>query len=282
MAYTAEISRTNPTCFLFLVDQSGSMADPFAAQPDKKKADEVANAINRLLQTIVLRCAKGHEVLDRFHVGVIGYNSLRVGSAFGGTLAGQLLVPVSKLAAQPLRIEQRVKHIDDGAGGILQQTIRFPVWVEPQANGKTPMCQAFDQAWSSLSEFLGQYPDCFPPLVINITDGRATDGDPEAHSRCVRDLASRDGNVLLFNIHISSRNERPIELPAGDMGLPDDFAKLLFRMSSVLPPQMRDAAQREGYPVTDTTRGFVFNADLVSVIRFLDIGTRVDARNLRN
>ena len=281
MAYTAEISRTNPTCFLFLIDQSGSMADPFAAQPDKKKAEEVANAINRLLQTIVLRCAKGHEVLDRFHVGVVGYGSTRVASAFGGALAGQMLVPVSKLAASPLRVEQRVKRVDDGAGGVLQQTIRFPVWVEPVANGKTPMCAAFDAAWNSLAEFVGQYPDCYPPLVINITDGRATDGDPEAHSQCVRDLASRDGNVLLFNIHISTRNEQPIELPASDFGLPDDFAKLLFRMSTVLPPQMREAAQREGYPVTDTTRGFVFNADLVSVIRFLDIGTRVDARNLR-
>ncbi len=27
MAYAAEISRNNPTCFLFLIDQSGSMAE---------------------------------------------------------------------------------------------------------------------------------------------------------------------------------------------------------------------------------------------------------------
>ena len=33
-------------------------------------------------------------------------------------------------------------------------------------------------------------------------------------------------------------------------------------------------AAAEGYPVTDGSRGFVFNADIVSVIRFLDIGTR--------
>ena len=46
-------------------------------------------------------------------------------------------------------------------------------------------------------------------------------------------------------------------------------------MSSPLPPRLRDAAAAEGYPVCDTTRGFVFNADLVAVVRFLDIGTRV-------
>ncbi len=142
------------------------------------------------------------------------------------------------------------------------------------------MCAALDLAWTSLTEFLARYPDCFPPLVINITDGQATDGSPESHARCVRDLASRDGNVLLFNVHLSSRSERPIELPDQDGALPDDHARLLFRMSSVLPPPMRETARREGYQVADTTRGFVFNGDLVSVIRFLDIGTRVDARNL--
>jgi hypothetical protein len=46
-------------------------------------------------------------------------------------------------------------------------------------------------------------------------------------------------------------------------------------MSSVLPPPLQDAARGEGFRVEEGTRGFVFNADLVSVIRFLDIGTRV-------
>jgi hypothetical protein len=45
-------------------------------------------------------------------------------------------------------------------------------------------------------------------------------------------------------------------------------------MSSVLPPQLQEAARSEGFRVEPGTRGFVFNADLVSVIRFLDIGTR--------
>ena len=37
---------------------------------------------------------------------------------------------------------------------------------------------------------------------------------------------------------------------------------------------MRSIAAQEGYPVGDGARGFVFNADIVAVIRFLDIGTR--------
>jgi hypothetical protein len=280
MPYTAEISRTNPSCFVFLIDQSGSMSETFGAQPDKKKAHEVATAINRLLQTLVLRCAKGQEVLDRFHVGVIGYGSNKVGPAWGGSLAGKTLVPISTLAANPLRVELRTKKVE-GTGGLIEQNVKFPIWVEPVAEGQTPMCEAFDQAWNSLNDFVGKYPLCYPPIVINLTDGRATDGDPEQYARCVRDLASRDGNVLLFNVHLSKRQDRPIELPDRDHVLPDDFAKMLFRMSSVLPPPMRETATREGYLVNEQTRGFVFNADLVSVIRFLDIGTRIDARNLR-
>ncbi len=281
MAYTAEISRTNPSCFLFLIDQSGSMNEPFAGQPDTRKSHEVAAAINRLLQTLVLRCAKGHEVLDRFHVGVIGYGGGRVGPAFGGALAGQVLVPISALATNPLRVETRTRKVPDGAGGLVDQTIKFPVWFEAAAQGKTPMCTALDLAWGNLTDFVARYPDCYPPLVINITDGRATDGNPESHAACVRDLASRDGNLLLFNVHLSARSAQPIELPDQEGVLPDDHAQLLFRMSSLLPPPMRETARREGYRVSDATRGFVFNGDMVSVIRFLDIGTRVDARNLR-
>src|SRR5262249_29809457 len=106
MPYTAEISRTNPSCLLFLIDQSQSMAGSFGGQPGKKKTDGVADALNRLLQNIVLKCAKSGGIRDYFHVGVIGYGS-RVGSVLRGKLAGQALVPASVLANNPLRVEQR-------------------------------------------------------------------------------------------------------------------------------------------------------------------------------
>ena len=53
MPYSAEISRTNPTCLLFLIDHSSSMDGPFGGQPGKKKSDGVADAINRILQNLV-------------------------------------------------------------------------------------------------------------------------------------------------------------------------------------------------------------------------------------
>jgi hypothetical protein len=59
---SAEISRANPSCFLFLTDQSGSMVDPFGDGSGRRKSEGVASAINRLLQTLVLRCAKADGV----------------------------------------------------------------------------------------------------------------------------------------------------------------------------------------------------------------------------
>src|SRR5438128_366362 len=90
MPYSAEISRTNPTCFLFLVDQSSSMLEPFGAQPDKQKAEGVADAINRLLQNLVLKSAKSEGIRDFFHVGIIGYGA-KIELALGGGLAGHAL-----------------------------------------------------------------------------------------------------------------------------------------------------------------------------------------------
>lgn len=279
MGYTAEINRTNPSCFLFLIDQSGSMADPFGSgESNRRKADGVADAINRLLQNLIIKCAKSEGVRDYYHVGVVGYGN-KVGPAFAGSLAGRDLAPISDVANAPARVENRTRKVDDGAGGLIEQSVKFPVWFDPIANGGTPMCSALGKAEKILRGWLDDHPGCFPPIVINITDGESTDGDPGSASASVRALAGDDGNVLLFNLHLSSTRAPQIEFPDSDSTLPDTYAKQLFGHSSALPAYMREIAGQEGFSVSEKTRGFAFNADLVSVIRFLDIGTR--ASNLR-
>lgn len=274
MSYTAEISRANPSCFLFVIDQSGSMQDPFGSgESSKRKADGVADAINRLLQELVLKCARAEGVRDYYYVSVIGYGA-QVAQAFSGSLAGKDLIPISEVANSPARIEERVKKVDDGAGGLVDQKVRFPVWFEPIANGGTPMCLAMSRTQSILSTWLAQHPDGFPPTVINITDGESTDGDPSSVATSIKNLASNDGNVLLYNVHISSMKATPIEFPDNEATLPDQYAQLLFRISSNLPDYTRSIASQAGYPVSDGTKGFAFNTDLVTLIKFLDIGTR--------
>jgi len=274
MPYMAEISRSNPSCFLFLIDQSGSMQDDWAGEPGKKKADGLATIINRMLQNLVLKCAKSEGVRDYYYISVLGYGA-QIGPAFSGELAGRELVPISEIANMPARVEERTRKVEDGSGGLVDQTVRFPIWFDAVANGGTPMCQAMTRAQEILSRWFVQHSSCFPPIVFNVTDGEATDGDPASAASGIKNLASDDGSVILFNIHLSSQKvDHPIEFPDSEAGLPDQHARLLFQFSSPLPDYMRNFAQQEGFRVSEGSRGFVFNADMVSVIRFLDIGTR--------
>ncbi len=273
MSYSAEISRANPSCFLFLIDQSGSMADPFPADPGKRKADGVADAINRLLQNLVIKCAKAEGVRDYYYVGVIGYGE-RIGPAFGGALSGQELVPISAVAANPVRIEERKKKVDDGAGGLVEQTVMFPIWFDPVANKGTPMREALTLADRILRQFVADHPHCFPPVLIHISDGESTDGDPTDLMRQITTICSTDGAVLLFNLHISSNVSNPIAFPNAPAALPDKYAQLLFDTSSELTPFMEGVAKEQGFEIQQGARGFVFNGDLTLVIQALDIGTR--------
>jgi hypothetical protein len=235
----------------------------------------VADAINRLLQNLVIRCAKEEGVRDYFYVSVIGYGA-RVGPAFGGQLAGKEMVAISEVGNMPARVEPRTKKVDDGAGGLVEQSIRLPIWFDPVADGGTPMCQALAQAQDILQKWLAQHPSCFPPVVIQVTDGESTDGDPSAAMKTLTNLSSQDGNVLLFNIHVSSDpSATPIAFPDSTSQLPNKYAQTLFEGASTLTPFMRTVANdQHGLTLSDGARGFVLNGDMVLVIQALDIGTR--------
>jgi len=273
--YSAEISRKNPGCFIFLLDQSASMEDPFGGSNDRRKADELTTIINKLIHNLSIRCAKGDSIYDYFHVAVIGYGQdTVVKSAFDGPLTGKDLIPISELANNPLRIEDRVKKSDDGAGGLVEQTVKFPLWFEAKHAGGTPMSTAFKTAADIVQRWVAEHPKGFAPIVINITDGESTDGDPIPDAKALGSMGTEDGATLLFNIHLSSSAGNPIELPASDEGLPDKFSKQLYEMSSALTPFMVSRAKELGMSAGDGARGFVFNAQPTQVIQFLDIGTR--------
>lgn len=148
MSYTAEISRTSPTAFLFLVDQSGSMQDVMGN--GKSKAQFVADVLNRTLATLITRCTKSEGTRDYFEVGVLGYSGSVVENGLAGQLSSEILHPISQIEAHPLRVEDRKKRVDDGAGGLAEQSIKFPIWFEPKASGGTPMCNAITAAAGSL------------------------------------------------------------------------------------------------------------------------------------
>lgn len=264
----------NPTCILLVIDQSGSMAEPFGRSdtPGTIKAVVLTQAINRLLQELVIKCSQETEIRRYFQVGVIGYG-VALGSALPGSLASAPLVWIDDLAANPLRVDDIKKQFPDGAGGLVEMPFRLPIWFDPVADGPTPMRQALATAHSVLTQWIAQHPSAFPPVVIHFTDGQSTDGDPSEEAGAIRNLETADGNVLLLNAHLSSKPGPDFQFPNKDDALPDAYATMLFRMSSVMPPFMCEAAQAYGYAVTADSRGYMFNADPKDVISFLNIGS---------
>lgn len=290
MSYSAPIDRTNPTAFLFLIDQSGSMDEIWHGQTTPTgqvvvvegqqrqvvtggttKAVGVSDAINRIFYELVLKCSKGEEIRDYFHIGVVGYGNDAHDAL--SHLSSELFKPVSLIGSKPLRVEDRTKKIPDGAGGIVEQTVKFPVWFDPLASGGTPMKEAIELGGHALADWCNAHLASYPPIVINITDGEPTTGDPGPKAEDIKRLNTDDGNVLLLNLHISTGGDKTL-FPSHSGALAGDSARRLFEMSSVLPESFAQAARSKYPSVAEGARGYGYNADFSDMVSFLDIGTR--------
>ena len=279
-AYTEEISRTNPLTVIFLVDQSGSMEDPFGGKEAATKAKATSDALNRLIDTMIQLNLSGEEVYNRLLVSVIGYGGNTVASALGGALAGKNVVPLSDLNDNRIRLENRRKKVPDGAGGVIEVEEPFPIWLEPKADGVTPMKQAFEKAKGIVQQALKDHPNAHPPIVINITDGAYTPtgpaGDPSPVVKEIISLQNINGSQpLVYNGHITHEQLPPILYPVTNDSIRDEYARELFAMSSPLPAAtVAIARSRQFHAIQDGSKGFVYQADMVQMIEFLDIGTR--------
>ena len=283
--YSQTASRAKPGCVMFLIDQSYSMRDGIGGS-QRPKADAVSTAVNKLISELIQICEKGEDKPRHwFDVGMIGYTTDAngvsvVGSAFGGALAGQDLVGIPDLFDNPLDVEVRKKKVqqDDGTGNLImvEEDVNFPVWYrvppEEQRFG-TPTRGAFEHALPILDGWIAAHPESFPPLVIHLTDGEPTDGDPREAAAAVRSLATADGNVLVVNCHISSSKAEGVLFPTDGEQLPDQFAKDLFEMSSEMPDALRTTAEVKQVSAPMGCKMMAFNADSVALLKLLSVGT---------
>jgi hypothetical protein len=272
MPYQAEISRENPTCFLFVIDQSGSMDE--ITETGRSKADFVADVLNKTLYTLVTSCSKADGVRNYFDVGVIAYGGSEVASGFGGALADGIVHPINVISEHTLRIEERRKKVDDGAGGIVELKTKFPVWFDPKSAGGTPMRAALSRTREAVAEWCEAHPGSYPPTILHVTDGQSTDGAPEEMADGLRQIATKDGEALLFNLHVTTGGGLEIVFPTAETELVDEYSRMLFRMSSPLPAHLAKFAGDKGYAIAGGSRGFIFNGDPQCIVDFFEIGTR--------
>lgn len=279
--YTAQVTRSSPSAFVFLIDQSRSMRGQvtYLGKP-LSKAEAVARIVNEILQEIINRCQKSDGVRDYFDIAVIGYGQDDTASfAWEGALEGREFVSPSELATNYLSVETVV--VQDMVRGVpMERTKHLKQWITPKAVELTPMKNALEKAADLLESWLVDHRvgDHFPPLVLNITDGAATDGKaPEllTAARRIKDLHTTDGHILLLNIHLSSAAGDPVLFPTAPDDLPNDpLARLLYDMSSEMPQVYHaDIARLVRMDTSGYFTGMAFNADAKALISMLQIGT---------
>ena len=206
--YTQSITRTHRTAIILAIDGSGSMAEKIRFRNRQMtKAEAVATITNGMLFELIERARRSDGVRDYYDIAVIGYSGDdEVYSLLPG---GRELISVAELAAgePPMKTEVVEYRLPDGS--ISLREIPYPAWVEPEAAGQTPMCEALRRVRDIAAAWCADpaHAESFPPMVFNITDGEATDCD-DAELRAVagqiKSLRTADGNVLVVNIHIAA------------------------------------------------------------------------------
>src|SRR5262245_26303324 len=125
--YTAAISRASPTCLLFLIDQSTSMG--MRLDDNQTKGSFLVDVVNKTLYSLVINCTKADGIRDYFWVGVIGYSGNSASNVLPAVSGrDDVLYPISVLASNPVRVEDRVRRLQ-AKGDIVEQRVRFPVWI---------------------------------------------------------------------------------------------------------------------------------------------------------
>lgn len=282
--YEQTFSRATPGCIVFLLDRSDSMRQPWG-DSGLTLAHGAARAINKVLLELCIKSTKeqGAPLRCYFYVGIYGYGirprarGEGVESALPGPLAPRGIVPLPELAEQPLAIREE-PSVD-----AIPTPARVPVWVEPEAGFRTPMCAAMALVGAHVYEWVKAFPDSFPPIVINITDGMVTDSpyqgvDVFGWARRLSTISTRDGQALVLNAFLSPGRGPITSFPSHASDLPEP-GPLLFSMSSLLPDPMVRNAKSAHIDVGPGARGFVFNADLAMLVKFLEIGTRFEVHH---
>lgn len=198
-----------------------------------------------------------------------------------GELEGRNFVSPSELREHPFK-RITTKKETRTRKGIKVVEIEEVQWIEANAiQKKTQVHHAFDKAKELLNEWMAEHheQDCYPPTIINITDGEfngATKGHLLQQANELKSIFTNDGNVILFNIHISANKEVSVLCPPDKSEVSSNgLAATMYDLSSLLPTRYsgRIAELRKDSTVRDRYTAMSVNADMSTLIQLMDIGT---------
>lgn len=281
IAYTAQITRNTPTAFIFMIDHSVSMGRKTKLYGEElTMAEAVARIVNSQINDLVLRCIKGSETRYYYDIAVVGYGS-EAYSGWQGALEGRDFVSPEELKNNPYKKMITREEVRTRKGTAIKEVEKVQ-WVEARHNGSwTHIHKAFDKVKFLLESWMEKHKnkDCYPPTIINITDGEFNGARKEEVLQQANELKSmftNDGNVLLFNIHVSNNMSDCILLPISkDEVNHNSYSTTLFELSSLLPQRYNEEISkvRQDKDVSVRHTAMAVNADMSTLIKLMDIGT---------
>ncbi len=280
--YSARITTKTPSAFVFLLDLSGSMEEKVSFNGETTtKATAVSRLINSLIAELIGHCKRETGYRDYLDIAVIGYGGERVRSLLPEGATHPVFRKPGELAHAKVDVVKTFRERTLPDNNKVISSMMQKEWIKPHAVGKTPMGSAFLETYRLLYDWTRRHAaaHCFPPVVINITDGEATDAEDHEllnAAEKIRDLSTGDGNVLLINVYIGQdSNRQAVLFPASSDQLPDTpYARLLFEMSSPMPAIYHEAiAGITGRPDTEGCRGMSYNASMADLVGLLNIGS---------
>ncbi len=263
-------SSATPGFLIILIDQSGSMLSPYSG--NESRTVFASKVINRVINEIIQK----NFTKNLCFISVIGYNH-NVKELCSGYL--------TDLYNNPLRIETIKKKISDGAGGLVEQEIKMPIWIEPiTQDGATNMKGAFLMAKQLVEKWMQDKPQNPAPVIINISDGIPYYEGKDPHicmqetiqvAKDIMNLSCEDGNVLIFNAHIDNNGNQTVKCPSekDEVKEAGEGAEFLFEITSVIPEGYKDAASKNDLTIKDGAHGCIFAANEIDLINLINFGS---------
>lgn len=266
-------SSATPGLLIILVDQSGSMMSHYC--DGDSRTEFSAKVINRVINTIIKKNFNKDKPKNRCFISVIGYG-YEVKELCSGFL--------EDLYNNPIRVENKTQKVSDGNGGLVEVPVNQPIWVEPITTDVwTNMRDGFKMAKQLVNDWIADKPEGPAPVIINISDGvpyydhqddDTCISETTAVAKEILNISNEDGHVLIFNAEIGDGGHKIItpssEREVASAGRPAQF---LYDISSVIPEGYKAAAIKNELDIKDGSRGCIFNADAVELIKLIDFGS---------
>ncbi len=246
--YNQPATTITPALVVYLIDASKSMND---ACGSSTKIDVVNKALRDAMKDMVRRSMRDGVVQPRYKIAIFAYST-------------------------------KVVDVLDGIRSLPELVHVGPPILS--AGGNTDTEAGFAAVAKLLDAHLQEFDGCPAPLVCHLTDALLTTNDPQPIVQYIQNLRVHDGPVLVENVYVADNMLRKRVRDWHKWGgvlkpdqLTNDYARLLFTLSSPLPESYRENINNYGYQLQSGAALFFpgANSDLVRLAFAISAATQL-------